>query len=100
MTGYVRKCRMAGLASLVVVAFATAPGGANTICKGVAPYQTCQSLKVAVIPKAHRKFRGNVASGTKKLTIRTKTAGKYELKSKANANGLTATATNKFKSKP
>jgi hypothetical protein len=42
-------------------------------------------------------FRGNVANGTKKLSIRTPTVGKYELKSKANNKGLIASTTNKFR---
>ena len=136
MTRYLRKCRiagLAGLASLVVVAFAAAPAGASktkTVCQGVTPYQKCQTLTVGVSPKLHRKvkvhvtvsdtpsvqvklfhwngtkykfvrtvFVGNVASGTKKLTIRTKTAGKYELKTKADWKGLVAKVTNKFRSR-
>ena len=135
MTRYLRTCRIAGLtalASLVVALFAAAPAGAGTstnqACKGAAPYQTCQTLKVTATPKANTKvkisvtvndtptvtvklyqkkngtykflrnvFRGNVASGTKKLSIRTKHVGKYEIKTKANSKGLIASTTNKFR---
>ena len=135
MTRYLRKCRiagLAGLASLVVVAFAAAPAGAGTstnqACKGTPPYQHCQTLTVTVKPKANLKakvsitvndtptvtvklyrkkngtykflrnvFRGNVASGTKKLSIKTKKPGKYEIKTKANGHGLVAVTVNKFK---
>jgi hypothetical protein len=130
---YLWKCRVAGLAalaSLVVAAFAVAPAGANTVCKGTAPYQTCQSVKVSVHAFHHRKvkiavtvndtptltvklykfknghykfyrniFRGNVASGTKKFSVRVKKAGKYQVKAKANGHGLVATASKKFRAK-
>jgi hypothetical protein len=42
-------------------------------------------------------FRGNVASGTKKLSIKSKKPGKYELKTKANGHGLVAVTVNKFR---
>jgi hypothetical protein len=42
-------------------------------------------------------FRGNVASGTKKLSVKAKKPGKYELKTKANGHGLVAVTVNKFK---
>jgi hypothetical protein len=129
-----RKCQIAGLtalASLVVAAFAVAPAGANTVCKGTAPYQTCQSVKVSVHPRLHRKvkiavtvndtptltvklykkkhghfkfyrnvFRGNVASGTKKFSVRVKTVGTYKVIAKANGHGLVAVASKKFNAKP
>jgi hypothetical protein len=133
-----RKCQLAGLAglaSLVVMAFAAAPAGAGTStnqkCRQGLPPTTptvCQTLKTTVTPKAALKakvsitvndtptvtvklykkthtgykflrnvFRGNVASGTKKLSIKVKKPGKYEIKTKANGHGLVAATVNKFK---
>jgi hypothetical protein len=71
--------------------------------KGMAPYQTCQSPSVSGstvndTPSVQVKlfrwngvkykfvrtvFVGKVANGTKRLTIRTKTTGKHEVKTKA-----------------
>jgi hypothetical protein len=87
LTRYLQKCRiagLAGLASLVVFAFAAAPSGAKTVCSGTAPYRSCHqvisiSIAISVSPRGTVSVKIKVSDPHLNVKLYKKKHGTYRL---------------------